>query len=580
MLNFRFVKDILQILKEEDKKKFTFIILLMIVNTLFEVFGLGLIIPLISIVTNENFIFENKYIYFIYSQLNFNETSSFILFFCFLILFFFLIKTIILLFITYKLIRFSNYLNYNLTTRLFSIYLNQPFVFFLKINSSELLRNLRDEIGRCVKGVIHSSAEIISETLLLVSIIVFLFLIEPFATIFALVFFSSIGLLYYFATKNILFNWGEKKLILESKRYKNVIQSFNGIKEIILSHTQEDFSNNYKVNSKESIYIDGNSDFISKIPRNLFELLTILVFVLIMSNFILNEKKIEESLVILGLFGFAAFKILPSANKILNSFQLIKYHLPSFYLIKKEINREPQSNHKNNNQDMEFSKNIKIKNLFFKYENTNKFILENINLDIEKNSMIGIIGQSGSGKSTLINLICGLILPSKGEILIDDKKEILNSNRWHSKIGIIPQEIFLFDDTIKKNIAFNMNDELIDEERLNLSIKYSNLTNFINDLDQKENTLVGERGLRISGGQKQRIGIARLIYRNSDLIILDEATSNLDNETEKSIMDSIKNFKGKKTIIIITHKRNTLENCDKVFSLKNKNLTLIENGSK
>ena len=130
--------------------------------------------------------------------------------------------------------------------------------------------------------------------------------------------------------------------------------------------------------------------------------------------------------------------------------------------------------------------------------------------------MIGIIGQSGSGKSTLINLICGLILPSKGEILIDDKKEILNSNRWHSKIGIIPQEIFLFDDTIKKNIAFNMTDELIDEERLNLSIKYSNLTNFINDLDQKENTLVGERGLRISGGQKQRIGIARLIYRNSD----------------------------------------------------------------
>ncbi len=580
MLNFRFVKDILQILKEEDKKKFTLIILLMIVNTLFEVFGLGLIIPLISIVTNENFIFENKYIYFIYSQLNFNETSSFILFFCFLILFFFLIKTIILLFITYKLIRFSNYLNYNLTTRLFSIYLNQPFVFFLKINSSELLRNLRDEIGRCVKGVIHSSAEIISDSLLLISIIVFLFLIEPFATIFALVFFSSIGLLYYFATKNILFNWGEKKLILESKRYKNVIQSFNGIKEIILSHTQEDFSNNYKVNSKESIYIDGNSDFISKIPRNLFELLTILVFVLIMSNFILNEKKIEESLVILGLFGFAAFKILPSANKILNSFQLIKYHLPSFYLIKKEINREPQSNHKNNNQDMEFSKNIRIKNLFFKYENTNKFILENINLDIEKNSMIGIIGQSGSGKSTLINLICGLILPSKGEILIDDKKEILNSNRWHSKIGIIPQEIFLFDDTIKKNIAFNMNDELIDEERLNLAIKYSNLTNFINDLDQKENTLVGERGLRISGGQKQRIGIARLIYRNSDLIILDEATSNLDNETEKSIMDSIKNFKGKKTIIIITHKRNTLENCDKVFSLKNKNLTLIENGSK
>lgn len=569
-----FFSQIISILKTEDKKKFIFIIFLILINTILEVFSLGLILPLISIISNNNFIFENEYVFFIYQLFNFSNTTTFILFFCFFLLFFFLIKTLLLLFISFKLIRFSNYLNYHFTSRLFKIYLYQPFLFFLNKNSSELIRNLRDEVGRAVNGVIKSLAEMIADSVLLLSILSFLFVVEPFATTFAILFFLSMGLFYYFITKKMLFAWGNERLELESKRYKNLMQSFTGIKEIMLTDTQRKFSENYNKTSKKSIYIDGNSNFVTTLPRNLFELFTIFAFVLIMTNYILIGKNVEDSISILGLFAFAAFKILPSSNKILNCFQKIKYHLPSFYLIQKELKREDLSLKINTNNNIFFNRDIKFQNLSFKYHNTENYIFEKLNININKNDMIGIIGESGSGKSTFINLLCGLIEPNDGNILIDNKNNVLNSKSWHNKVGIIPQDIFLFDDTIQNNIVFRHDKKMINKKNLHDSISISNLSEFIEKLDSGLNTIVGERGLRISGGQKQRIGIARVLYNNPDIIILDEATSNLDENNENLIIQSINKMKGKKTIIIITHKLSTIKNCDKVYELKNKKLNL------
>jgi len=278
---------------------------------------------------------------------------------------------------------------------------------------------------------------------------------------------------------------------------------------------------------------------------------------------------------LLGVFVAAAFRMIPSINRILAALQNIKYYSSSIDVISKELFDSPIIE-KNKPSSFEFKNKITVDNLDFSYKK--KKILEGINLDIQIGETIGIVGESGSGKSTLVDLLNGLLKPTKGTIKVDDKniEEFITS--WQLSIGYVGQEIFLIDDTIRANIAFGIEEEIIDHNKINQVLKASQLSKFISELENGVETMVGDRGIQLSGGQRQRIGIARALYHNPSVLIFDEATASLDDQTEKQVMKSIYNLKQNKTMIIIAHRISTLNQCDKIYEIQHGQIKLKEKG--
>ena len=316
---------------------------------------------------------------------------------------------------------------------------------------------------------------------------------------------------------------------------------------------------------------------LQNIPRFYLELLAVvslsgLVFFLLMLDY-----SFSSLIVIIGLFAAAAFKMLPSVNKILNSFVNIRYGLSSVEMIHEDLNmKSPKVEEKNVKANkIRLNSEINFKDITYTYPGSNNKILEKINLRIPANKMIGIVGKSGSGKTTLIDLLIGILSPDNGEIIIDGKNILKMKRLWQNNIGYIPQFIYLLDDTIKKNIALGIEDIIIDNEKIDKALRLSQSEKFVQNLPQKLETYVGEFGVRLSGGQRQRLGIARALYLDTDLLILDEATSSLDEETEKEIINSINSMKGKKTIIISSHKKEILKQCDEIYKVENQTIKKI-----
>ena len=311
------------------------------------------------------------------------------------------------------------------------------------------------------------------------------------------------------------------------------------------------------------------------LPKIYLELIAVLALLILIFILLKLNYSLDNVVIIIGLFAAAAFKILPCVNRILGSFVNMRYGIASLNIIYKDLNIQisKASNKFFREKKLSFKSNIILKNLEYSYPNINKKVLDNINLEIKSNSTIGLVGESGSGKTTLIDLIIGILNPSKGDIFVDDSNIKINKRLWQNNIGYIPQFIYLIDDTIKKNIALGVREDKIDEKKITESIKISQMENFVKELPNKANTKIGELGVRLSGGQRQRIGIARALYFDPNLLVLDEATSSLDEATEKEIIDSISHMRGKKTIIISSHKKSILNECDEIFEIRDHTIT-------
>jgi ABC-type multidrug transport system fused ATPase/permease subunit len=300
------------------------------------------------------------------------------------------------------------------------------------------------------------------------------------------------------------------------------------------------------------------------------ELLAVIGVSLLVIIMTLQSKSSTELIPVLGVFVAAAFRMIPSINRIMNSLQTIAFAQSVLDVLAKQFKIiEKFENVEETKTNFEFNNEIIVSNLYFKYPDSEKNALNNVNVVIKKGDFVGFIGTSGSGKSTLIDNIAGLLIPISGSIHVDNVDINTNIKGWQSQIGYVPQSIFLIDDSLKKNIAFGVNENEIDQIRLNKAIIDSQLNDVIQRLPDGIDTIVGERGIRLSGGERQRIGIARALYNNPEILILDEATSSLDNETEKDFMSSINALQGIKTIIIIAHRLTTIQNCNKIFELKN-----------
>jgi len=418
------------------------------------------------------------------------------------------------------------------------------------------------------QGLIAPIIYIITDILIICCISILLLYLEPLGALSVILVFLVSSSVIYSSSKKKSEKWGEKRQENEMNRIKSAQQGLNGIKEIKLHSLEGVFAKYFIKNTNISLDSGMKQTTLQGMPKILFEFITVLAISLLIFILFTSGTSSLEIISILGVFSLAAFKLLPSVSRLVTNLQSLNFTNPVVTKIKEEFKLEVNATKIKLDKNLRLNDKLVLSNIYFNYEDSEKINLKNINIKIDAGQSIGIIGTSGAGKSTLVDIILGLLMPNSGNIKIDDNHiDSNNLSSWQRNIGYVPQFIYLLDDTFKKNIAFGLSDQEIDETKLKNSIKLSQLEDFIKALPNGLNSSVGESGVRISGGQRQRIGIARALYNNPSVLVLDEATSALDMETEGAVMESISKMKGKKTIITIAHRLTSVINCDYVYKL-------------
>lgn len=563
-------KKIYKVLDSNKKKQFNLLILLMFFAAIFETVGIGSMLPLITYFTNENFLISSN----IYSNF-FSDTSSLegqkllnIILISILVIY--LIKNFYMILYGWLESKFAYEVRFNLGVRLFKKYLNNKYLFHIENNSSILMHKIMTETSFYGNALISLSA-LITESLIMFSIICFLIFIKPLETLIIVGIGFFLSLVFYFAIKNLVSKLGKKREFAQKSTMKSLNQGLGAIKDVMIYKVQDHFIKTFDTNSSNSANASYKMYFLQKLPRIWFEIMTISIITFVI--FFLSLKAIETSSIMatIGVFLIATIRIIPSINRILNSIQSIRFSRPAIDNISGDLenNKDTQNQIPDDKKKLySFKSDITFKNVTFKYPNTEKNTLDKLNFSIKKNQFVGIIGETGAGKSTLVDLLMGLLKPEKGEITLDKKNINESLTSWRNKLGYVPQNLYLIDDTIKKNIAFGLDDNSISEDKVINAVNKSQLKKFVNNLEKGVNSIVGERGIKISGGERQRIGIARALYNDPEIIIFDEATSALDIETEKKLFDILLELKKTKTIIFITHRTANLNICDQIFKLE------------
>lgn len=570
-------KNIWKVLNLSQKKKFYTLTALIIIGMLSELLSIGMVFPVVSILFdtgNETAIyFQNIYSIF-FLEINYQQVVIISLL---LLLFVYFLKNLLLTLIAKIEVKKIMNIKFEITEKLYKKFIFYPFTFHSNVNSSNLINFTKDQIDSFSNSLFNCII-LMAEILIIIGVLIILFVVEPMGTLIILLLSFSFGYFFYTLMKKEISFLSKVRFENNSLKIKNLQETFGAIKEVKIYNKEIFFLNAFNIFNKKVINIEGYETFLKRLPRLWFEFLCVLIFVLFLIFKSFFDKANLISLTpILGLFGVAVIRVIPSINRIVLAMQTISFGEAAITMINENLEKNLQDEKLNyrNAEALKFEKSIDLKKISFNFNNNNKVFSE-ISLNIGKGDFVGIFGETGVGKSTLLNLLLGLIHPAKGEIKVDDiniKKNLLS---WQTKIGFVPQNIYLLDESISKNIAFGFEDDKIDHKRLASAIKDSQLEKFINNLPNRAETLVGERGAQISGGQLQRIGIARALYINPDILIFDESTSSLDNETEIKIMETINNIKKNKTIIFVSHKKNPMKFCNKLYELKKNQLILRE----
>lgn len=560
------LKKINFIITKRQRKGLVFLTLLLFIGMVLEVFGLGILIPAISLLLDPEMIDKTPLISSIRNYLSEISNQNFIILFLVAIVVVYLVKALFIVFLTHKQNRFLANINAYISNNLFANYMNQPYSFHLDRNASELLKNIQIEIAG-LSVFFLSLITLFIEGGFTISVLTTLIYIEPIGALSIGLFYGLLSIIFFQFTKNKLKIWGKQRQDLDSQTTKIALEGLGGIKDLLILGKTSFFTDMFSSKKYLKARVNSNHSTFSQLPRFFLEFLSIIGLVSFIILMLFQGKDTTSLISILGVFVAATFRMIPSLNRIISGVQSMKYYSNSLDIIHKElkINNRPNQAISQKTQ-FNFQNDIKLENISFSF-NEDRVILKNINLKIKKGETIGIIGESGSGKSTLIDLILGLHKPTSGQIIIDGVSGLQTNQQWRKKIGFVSQSIYLIDDTIKNNIALGVQENEINDLKIIELLKQVQLEEFIINLKFGVNSKVGERGVQLSGGQRQRIGIARALYHDPDVIILDEATSALDNETEKDVMESFNNLKGVKTIIMIAHRTSTLKDCDFIYKI-------------
>lgn len=561
------------LLSPAKRKEGILFLVLIIIGTLFEVLGVGLILPVIALMVDDNIASSYPALQPVLVILGNPSHQTLIQIVMILFVSIYLFKNLYLAFLAWWQARFTIGLRVELSQQLFTIYLSQPYTFHLQRNSAHLIRNISGQVSQLIDSGLNPLLGLIAEVLVLLSIVLLLLVVEPLGAIIVFLVLVSAAWIFHQSTRTRITQWGEILQYHEGLRIQHLNQGLGGAKDIKLLGREDNFLSQFHLHNNKSAQMVQFIEILKKLPRLWLELLAVLGVVLLILIMLSQGHEMTSIVPTVGLFAAAAFRLMPSVNRMLNSLQSLRFGLAAINNLYQEFQlsiprNDTLNDSKVNKNNILFQKEICLSNIKYNYPDTENSALKNISIKIMKGESVGIIGSSGSGKSTLIDVILGLLTPDHGKVMLDGKNIQQNIRQWQDHIGYVPQAIYLTDDTFRRNIAFGLPDEQIDDIALKNALVAAQLEEFVSGLPDGIETIVGERGIRLSGGQRQRIGIARALYHDPDVLVLDEATSALDTATELGVMNTITMLQGKKTIVIVAHRFSTVEHCDRLYKLE------------
>ena len=542
-----------------------------------DILGLGLVFPYINYIIDPQSSVSQNTKFFFENYLPFFQSYNLIIVLSFLVLIAFILKNILNFFLTAIIYKFATREISILRPRLMFIYQNMDYLNYVKRKQVEYLRNINDLTQTCLSSVEYY-LRVITDLIIIVILFGYMFWFNPKVLTYFLILILSVMLPLFFILKKRTVKYGNEYVSGLELLYKNVSEAIMGIKEIKVLDKDNFFLKKIK-NAAHRLY---KAAFLSHLNNivipPLIEVALILFVVSLIGYAALFKTSAAEIIPVLSIFALVAIRTIPLCQRVVRNSNRINYYQKSVDVVYNDIlnlaGEKKDLKKRDNNKTFE---QIEFRNINFKYPASTNAVFNNLNLFIKKNECIGIIGESGSGKTTLIDLLLGLLKPQSGEIFINGKYNSNFSLNLSSFSAYLPQKPLLLESSIKENITLEENDSLINQSQLVMALKNSNILNFVKSLPAKEETVIGDKGLRVSGGQAQRIALARIFYHAKEIIIMDEATSSLDSKTEEEIIENLNSYKGKKTIIVITHKKETLKYVDKVYEIKDKNLKEILN---
>lgn len=578
------VKKIVQLLKKVDyildarqKRNVILVFIISFVGSLFELLGVSAVIPFIQAILDPQALLKYAIVAQCASFLNIETDMQLILALGVCIILIYVIKNAFLIFSMYVQTSFQVRTQEELSVKMLNSYMHRPYTYFANINSSVVLNSVDGDIARTF-DIINCLFKLVAELLTVSAILILLFITDwklaSGVAVFSVI--AFVGITKFF--KQRMRTWGELQRKFNEELVKVTHHAIWGIKEIIVNDKQEFFCDEYERTYDKRIKTDITRTVAQECPSKIIEAFCVSGIIIMVCVRVMAEPNVVSFVPKLAAFAVGAFRILPSVSRMvsyINNATFLKPSLDAAYQNLKDVeNYERELSHKCDEvteeckiEDIRDFSYLLLKNVWWRYDNETMDVLRGIDLKIKNGQSIAFVGASGAGKTTLSDVILGLLCPQQGKVMIDEYDIFTIPSVWKKIIGYVPQSVFLTDDTIRKNIAFGISEQDIDDERVKQAAHLAQLDTVIDDLPGGINTFVGERGIRLSGGQRQRIAIARALYDQPEILVLDEATSALDNETEKAVMESINALHGKVTLIIVAHRLSTIKNCDEIYEV-------------
>ncbi len=540
---------------------------LMIVGMLLEMFGVGLVVPALAVISRPDFAAPGTSSARVVEWLGNPSRERLVVLGMWVLVAVYALKTVFLSYLTWKQVQFAYRAQEDVSRRLFFTYLRQPYDFHLRRNSAQLIRNAVNEIHLFSHTFLTSGLMLITETMVLFGIIGVLLFIEPVGTLIVGAVLGVIALGFHFVMKGPIVRWGNLRQAHEGRRIQHLQQGLGGVKQVLLTNREREFLAEYSIHNTGSATVGERQQTLYQLPRLGLEMLAVLGLAALVTLMVSRGASAGALLPTIGLFAAAGFRLIPSANRIMSSVQNVWYAAPVVKVLQEELalGAPPLAPEPG---PMPFARSLRLIDVRYAYPGATSAALNGVSLEIPHGQTVGFIGGSGAGKTTLVDVMLGLLKPDSGRIEVDGQDVADAPRAWQKNIGYVPQSIYLTDDTLRRNIAFGIPAAQIDDAAVQRAVHSAQLEDFVSGLPEGLDTMVGERGVRLSGGQLQRIGIARALYQDPPVLVLDEATSSLDSGTEQGVMRAVSALRGLKTIIVIAHRLGTLSGCDWIYRLE------------
>lgn len=576
----KIIKKMNLLLDKKQKRFMIVLVLMMLVGAVLETASISIVIPVVSLVMDQDAVVNNELVASIYNALGMKSPRAFTILVMVSMIAAFVVKNVFLYFQQKVLYSFVYTNQFRTSERMMKNYMRRGYEFFLNADTAVIQRSITSDVNN-MYGLVLAVLQLVSEGIVFICLVGVLLVSDFKMTIMISVLLVVTLLVIKKILKPLMYKAGEDNQNYYSGLFKWISQTVTGIKDVKIGGRESYFVDEYIKCGKGYVNAVQKYTLLNNIPRLLIETVSVAGMILYLLILMLMGENTEGMLGVIAAFGVAVVRLMPCANRINNQLNNIAFFEPFFMGVSDNLQDEISSEHSDMTDMLPLDEKLPVKNaiemkeICYRYPNTERWIFDKADLTIKIGTSVGIVGTTGAGKSTIVDVLLGLLRISDGSIKADgaDVLDPANYRKWLKNVGYIPQTIFMLDDTIRKNIAFGIPEDEIDEKRLWEVAKEAQLDEFIKSLPEGMETGIGERGIRISGGQRQRIGIARALYEDPEVLILDEATSALDNDTEAAIMDAINRLHGQKTLVIIAHRLQTIEKCDEVYRVEDGKIT-------